>query len=1024
MGVAKFLDGLVDATEAFFAYVSRYMVGKDLAGYCELATAIGLTDDDISRDPSLKDPYTLVTHDGSLLTVFDVQGTYQILSEHDFDELIENLRLKMSGYMREPGHSISIGFERDPDRAMDELMRLAEPQIVAARRMGLNTEDIIIDRVKRNAPLVAWEQNLLVVYTHASCIGVDLKREQQELTQDILKHGMPPVSLGQSPVQILMSLKYRHDTMIERVQKDFDGCGSEGRPGILLKQLSAHEATKRVRIMINRERTSQKYRPVLPGDRFIPHGREDKNDYSDLTAPLVNFQVVTNDVETKRSLIQTDELWHGNVAMELGPQNPQLFSYLFNTVSREVPWRMRIDLAPGGLSETRGRQMIAGFVGMIGSNKQIRQSFLDLEKRSEIDAICSMKITASTWSRSERETKRRMAALEKAIQAWGICNVTSVHGDPIAAWASTIPGFTTKNTANRMVPPLPDALRMMPFQRPATPWGEGGSLVLRTPDGKIYVVQLGSSLQDTWIELVTAPPGSGKSVWLNTMNNATIHRAGNVRLPLMTIIDVGPSSAGLIKLLRDSLPENRKNEVMYLRLRNSTEFAVNPFDTQLGARKPTSREKEFISDFLTLFCSDPTARAAPAACAGVIDKLIEIAYDQRAGTSAMAYEEHVEPIVDEALRHSGLTEKHDAKWWSAATWWEVTDMLFAAGYVREASIAQRQAVPVFTDFSAYLSNESVRQLYEMAVTRDGEPILKYMNRCFSVAVSKYALFSGRTRFELSSETRVISIDLNDVIGSQTPEGSLKTAIMYMFARQMAAKNYFLREEVVIPVVPPLYYDYHRKRIADVQDEKKVIAYDEFHNTNGQEAFVQTCIKDAREGRKWGIRVVAVSQYLPDFPAALLNAATAVYVMRGGNNADEDVLRNTFNVSEEAIRRLQREATGPDPRLGGNFLALFKTKVGYIVQLLTNTVGPIELWAFSTTLEDVALRDRLYLRLGEYAARKLLAEKFPTGSAQALLEHMKNETTGNDDGESVVNTLVKKLADEYLYKIAKEMEVTA
>lgn len=1020
MGVAKFLDSLVDATEGFLAYMSRYMVGKDLAGYCELATAIGLTDDDISRNPALKDPYTLVTHEGSLLTVFDVQGTYQILSEGDFDKLIENLRLKMSGYMREPGHSITFGFERDPDRALDELMRLAEPQINAARRMGIKTEDIIIDRVKRNAPLVAWEQNLLVVYTHASSIGVDLKRERKELEQDARKHNMPRVEFGQSPSLVLMSLKYRHDTMIERVQKDFDGCGADGRPGILLKQLSAHEATKRVRIMVNRERTSQKYRPVLPGDRFIPHGREDEKDFSDLTAPLVNFQVVTNDVETRRSLIQTDELWHGNVAMELGPQNPQLFSYLFNTVAREIPWRIRIDLEPGGLSQTRGRQMMAGFVGMIGSNKQIRQSFIDLEERDKIDAICSMKITASTWSSSERETKRRMAALEKAIQAWGICNVTSVHGDPVAAWASTMPGFTLKNPANRMVPPLPDALKMMPFQRPATPWSEGGSLILRTPDGKIYVVQLGSSLQDTWIEGVSAPPGSGKSVLLNTMNNATIHRAGNTRLPLMTIIDVGPSSAGLIKLIRDSLPDHRKSEAIYMRLQNSTEFAVNPFDTQLGARYPTSREKEFISDFLTLFCTDPETKSAPSTCSGVVDKLIEIAYSERAGKSALPYEEHVEPIIDKVLQDSGIRAKHDDAWWGAATWWEVTDMLFAAGYVREASIAQRQAVPVFTDFGAYLSDESVRQLYQSALAK-GEPVLEYMARCFSVAISKYALFSGRTRFEISGETRVISIDLNDVIGSQTPEGSVRTAIMYMFARQMAAKNYFLREEVVLPVVAPMYHEYHMKRIADVQDEKKVIAYDEFHNTQGQQAFVQTCIKDAREGRKWGIRVVVVSQYLSDFPLPLLNAATAVYVMRGGNTADENVLREVFNISEEAIRRLQREAIGPDPRLGGNFLALFRTKVGFIVQLLTNTVGPIELWAFTTTLEDVALRDRLYAKLGDYAARKLLAEKFPTGSAQPLIEQLRMEATDNN-GESVVSMLANKLAHDYLNKVAKGMEV--
>lgn len=1014
MKINGFLESALDSLETLLTFISRHLVGKDLAGYCELITAIGVTDEDVARNPGLTDPYTLVDENGCLLTVFDLQGTYQLLSAKDFEVLVDNLRLKLNAYVREPGHSFSLSFERDPDRALDELMRLAEPQIVAARRIGLKTEDLILDRVRRNAPLVAWEQNLLVVYTHPSVIGSDLAREQKELAAEAAKHKLPRIEHGQSPASMLMNLKYRHDTTVERILTDFESCGGEGRGGVLLQRLSAHEAVKRIRIMVNRERTSQSYRPVLPGDRFMPRGREDARDYSDLTAPTLNYQIVSENVECHRSMIETDELWHASVSMELGPQEPQPFTALFNNVSKEIPWRIRFDIAPGGLNELRGREMMLSFVGMLPSNTQIRQSFKDLRERSKTDAIVSMKVTASTWSDSKKETQRRVAGLTKALQAWGICGITSVAGDPLAAWAATIPGFTLKNPANRLVPPLADGLRMMPLQRPATPWSKG-SFVVRTPDGKIYVIHLGSALQDTWIECVSAPPGSGKSVLLNTMNSATVHSPGARKLPFMTIIDVGASSSGFIKLLRAGLPENRKDEAIYMRLQNSPDYAVNPCDTQLGARYPTVREKEFLTDLFTLYCTDAAQRKAPADCARVIEKLIELAYEGRAGASALPYEEHVERRVDQIL-NDGLRATRDESWWTAATWWEVTDMLFEAGYVTEASLAQRQAVPVFTDFDAYLNHESVRQLYGEARIEGGESLLSYMARCFSVASSKYAMLTSRTRFELSAETRVVAIDLNDVIGATTAEGSLKTAIMYMFARQMAAKNYFLREEMVLPVCPELYHEFHLARIAEVKDEKKTIAYDEFHNTNGQEAFVQTCVKDAREGRKWGVRVVLVSQYLNDFPEPILNAATAVYVMRGGNTADEKVLRETFKVSDEAIVRLHREAVGPDPRLGGNFLALFKTKVGFIVQMLTNTVGPIEMWAFSTTLEDVALRERLYAKIGDYAARKVLAERFPTGTALATIEHLKNKASEQDQ-VSVVEGLASKLADEYLKAVA-------
>ena len=59
--------------------------------------------------------------------------------------------------------------------------------------------------------------------------------------------------------------------------------------------------------------------------------------------------------------------------------------------------------------------------------------------------------------------------------------------------------------------------------------------------------------------------------------------------------------------------------------------------------------------------------------------------------------------------------------------------------------------------------------------------------------------------------------------------------------------------------------------------------------------------------------------------------------------------------------------------------------GMNTQLLTSTLGPIELWALNTTAEDVNIRNQLYRRLGSRKARQLLANVFPTGSAVKELE---------------------------------------
>src|SRR5690606_18854325 len=109
---------------------------------------------------------------------------------------------------------------------------------------------------------------------------------------------------------------------------------------------------------------------------------------------------------------------------------------------------------------------------------------------------------------------------------------------------------------------LADVITMLPITRPASIWNTGAFL-LRTPDGKLWPCQPGSSLQTTWIDLIYARPGSGKSVLSNSLNLALCLSAGIQRLPHIAIIDIGPSSSGLISLLREALPIGQRHLVAY-----------------------------------------------------------------------------------------------------------------------------------------------------------------------------------------------------------------------------------------------------------------------------------------------------------------------------------------------------------------------------------------------------------------------------------------------------------------------------
>lgn len=84
-------------------------------------------------------------------------------------------------------------------------------------------------------------------------------------------------------------------------------------------------------------------------------------------------------------------------------------------------------------------------------------------------------------------------------------------------------------------------------------------------------------------------------------------------------------------------------------------------------------------------------------------------------------------------------------------------------------------------------------------------------------------------------------------------------------------------------------------------------------------------------------------------------------------------------------------------------------------LLTSTLGPIELWAFSTTAEDVSVRNKLYQKVGPKIARKVLAQKYPGGSAKGDVEDRKDKlrntgVTIDGDGSNILEAIVEELVE--------------
>lgn len=993
------IDSIIDNIDSLFSWFNSAM-RQSVDTYCDLETA--------------DDTTSLVSRDGSLVTILRIRGVMKLVGPTEFDYIHEGLCRAMGTALSKTGHAVQVYFSYDRGSAADEIEEKLRPAQATAKRLNLELDDLFQERINHISKYCAKEDVYFVLWTRPAVLNKDQQKKAMKGKLDFIKEKkLPPFKNSQNLIASFDDIRNTHDSFVRSMMNDLKGYT------IHAEILDAHDAVHAARVSADPDFTDKNWRAVLPGDK-IPKRELNKlaqDDLSGLLWPPLYKQILPRDAENLdlRTARVGDKIY-GCVFVDLFPQEVQTFVALFSrTLPTQIPWRISFLMEGGGMEILRFKSAIAGILSWTSAhNKLIANASKALRELNVAtdEAVVKLRVSFATWAPvgEDRLLKTRVAELAKAVEGWGSCEVSEVSGDAFAGVVSSMLGVTTQSVATAAVAPLSDVVRMLPFTRPASSW-DYGALMLRSPDGKPWPFQPGSSQQTTWIDLMYARPGSGKSVLSNAINLALCLSAGNRRLPRIAIIDIGPSSSGLISLLREALPQNQRHLVAYHRLRMTPDYSINPFDTQLGSRYPTPQERSFLVNFLTLL-STPIGALKPydgmADMVGlIVDELFHSLVDD---AKPHTYTQNIEPAIDKILQEIQFVR--DAH----TTWWEVTDALFVAGFVHEAMIAQRHAVPLLSDAASICRTPAIEDLYGKVTAPTGEPLVLSFARMISSAVREYPILSRITQFDLG-DARVVSLDLDEVAKSGGDASDRQTAVMYMLSRYVLARHYYLVEDNVSDM-PEAYRPYHKERIGEIREDAKRIVYDEFHRTAKTQAVRDQVIIDMREGRKWNVQIALISQSVDDFDKVMIEFATSVYIMEAGPNQAIKRTSEIFGLSDTAQIALRTRVHGPRQD-GATFLAQFSTKYGTNTQLLTSTIGPIELWAFSTTAEDAALRNKLYQKLGPKEARRVLANVFPSGSVKSLIEaklaEMKEEQTSfieDKDSLSIVDKLLEAILEAY------------
>ncbi|HAT7072865.1 TPA: type IV secretion protein IcmB [Legionella pneumophila] len=995
--MANWSESFFEGVDTFFAWLSTSLK-QTTESYIDLETA--------------DSPTVLVNHDGSLLSILKIEGITGLAGPEEFERLVEGLANSFQAAMGRPGHALQVYFSHDKQNIVKMIKDIYDPAEATASRLELNLRDLFEERVNYLSQYCAEERVYFVLYTRPFNLASDQLKAANKAKMKMIKDTKaPPFKNTQTIFAAVPEIRDTHDAYVRAILNDLDALN------VIAKLLEVHDAVHAIRMTGDPDYTADDWRATLPGDKIpVRELNNFEGDPSDLLWPPLSKQVLPRDAEIiDLRTVRVGDKIYASTYIDLFPKDVRPFISLFSRIlPSHVPWKISFLLESEGLSTIKLKGLLAAILSFSSAQNRLISDSVNLLKYIQLntdEAIVRLRVVATTWAPEGNIPllRRRSSELVKAIEGWGSTDVSEICGDPFAGFVSSMLATTLNSSAVASVAPLSDVISMLPITRPASPW-KTGALLFRTPDGKPWPFQPGSTEQTTWIDLVYARPGSGKSVLSNALNLALCLSGGLMRLPRIAIIDIGPSSSGLISLLKEALPASKRHLVAYHRLRMTPDYSINPFDTQLGCRYPTALERSFLVNFMTLLTT-PLGAAKPydgmADLAGmVVDELYKSMADEFNPTP---YAPGIEEFIDSILEEIGFVR--DAK----STWWEVTDSLYSAGFVHEAMLAQRYAMPLLADAASICRTPSIEDLYEKITAPTGESLINAFSRMISSAVREYPILSRVTSFDIG-DARVVSLDLDEVAKSGGDAADRQTAVMYMLARYVLARHYYLTEES-LNNVPEQYKEYHKQRVLEIREDHKRIVYDEFHRTSKSSAVREQVIIDMREGRKWKVQISLLSQAVDDFDPVMIDFATAIYVMDAGPSQAVEKTSQIFGLSETAKIALRTRVHGP--RQGGaTFLAQFATKTGINVQLLTLTLGPVELWAFSTTAEDATVRNLLYRHLGPSEARRLLAALFPNGTVtkelEARLASMKQKVglIEDDEREGMINQLVNDILDAY------------
>ncbi|MBE8233444.1 MAG: ATP-binding protein [Endozoicomonadaceae bacterium] len=953
----------------------------------------------------------IVTERGALLSLIKLKGLQAIPGDENWRVTAKFLLEGLKSMFKSEGVSLQWVYEKNDAQTLPELKKITAACVNSMKSLKLDVGDILVENIKVNQEFVCHEESYIAIWTDSKLIEKSLfKTRMADLAK---KASSLELILSEAPnvFGVINEMIVKHESIIA----DFTYYLTQAKMNA--ERLNVHDG-----IFVSRKqfdhKTPVKWRPTLVGDKrrlvTTTDGKEDK-DGSQFFWKRLNQQLGGQGFENiKSGVVKINDVFFKSGSVLDFPLTLKPFRQFISSIDKNVPFRISFKIHSGRGSDWTARSALNGITAFLHSdNKQVAKEMAYLDEYKEIDPVLRLSCSYSSWGNSIEEAEYNYARLDQSVQSWGVMNTTEDRSDEVEMLMDTVLGFNRETPAVQTYAPLSDIVKILPHDRTGRVW-ERGFALFRTLQDVVFPWLPVSPITNPSIELYIARSRQGKSVLSNSIAAALTLGPNVKEIPYICTIDVGPSSIGIYNLLRDRLPEDQKSKVVTYMLSLEGKDYINPFQRSVCMEVLFSYERSTVSGLLMLMAQDSKGECHRN-MEGFIDALIDEVYDSMRGNEARDYSKRSAPEVQKWMEESNF-ELSEAKWF------EVEEALADAGEWKLASLCSIYASPILKDFIVTANNSSALERQYGSKDPDADTAIKEFVTRMTEASRKYPVLTSFSTVDFK-ESRLRSIDLQNVISKDEIMGPRQNGIMYNLALYLGSGDFFLNKDC-LNAVPTKYKDYYREKVKLIRSIPCRLFMDEFHQASGLKQTVANVERYMREGGKWGINSALASQEDADFTPTMIAQATSYFFLGGVSKKIAAARQSMFSLTDTDVKVLTDNTVHGPKRGGSSLLYVYKTSSGQFSQVLKFPVGSQLLWANSTTPVDLNIKEELSNKIGSKQMLKLLSKRYPSGTIadEVMLRQEKDELDDNpnDDITLDIKSTTTKKNLSYVEQITNEL----